>query len=164
MIYRGFGGRLHHSVPDWVEDGALFHIRIAIDRAQKQPPLTDPPLGRVLLESAKFYEARARWFITAFLLMPDHIHGLLSFARQDAMSDVIGDWKRFHARKHRVSWQEGYFDHRLRNDERGEQLAAKIDYIRQNPVAAGLCTAASEWRWWIERSELDGKSTGEAAN
>ena len=57
------------------------------------------------------------------------------------MSSVISDWKRFHARNNGVVWQEGYFDHRLRDDERGEQLEMKVDYIRQNPVAAGLCAA-----------------------
>jgi hypothetical protein len=49
-------------------------------------------------------------------------------------------------------WQEGYFDHRLRDDERGEQLSAKINYIRQNPVVTGLCSDAADWPWVIERS------------
>ena len=48
-----------------------------------------------------------------------------------------------------VKWQEGYFDHRLRHDERGERLSAKMNYIRQNPVAAGLCAKAEDWPWII---------------
>jgi len=55
------------------------------------------------------------------------------------MSEVIRNWKRFHTREYDVVWQEGYFDHRLRDDECGEQLSIKINYIRQNPVVAGLC-------------------------
>jgi len=47
-------------------------------------------------------------------------------------------------------WQEGYFDHRLRADERGAQLLAKMNYIRQNPVAAGLCVRAEDWPWVID--------------
>jgi hypothetical protein len=47
-------------------------------------------------------------------------------------------------------WQEGYFDHRLRNDERGEQLSAKMNYIRQNPVAAAWCAKAEDWPWVID--------------
>lgn len=65
------------------------------------------------------------------------------------MSKAIGDWKHFHSRKHAIVWQEGYFDHRLRDDERGEQLSAKVDYIRQNPVVAGLCAQAEDWPWVI---------------
>src|SRR5439155_769116 len=98
----------------------------------------DPLLGPGILDSAKFYETKTRWHITLFLLMPDHLHAILSFARDQSMSDVIRDWKRFHARTNRVLWQEGYFDHRLRADERGGQLSAKMNYIRQNPVAVAV--------------------------
>ena len=102
------------------------------------------------MESARFYETKQRWHITQFLLMPYHLHALLSFQRDLAMSKVIGDWKHFHAHEHDVTWQEGYFDHRLRNDERGEQLSIKMDYIRRNPVAAGLCAQPEDWPWIID--------------
>ena len=36
VIYRGFPQRLHHRVPHWVEPGALFHIRIGLER-EKEP-------------------------------------------------------------------------------------------------------------------------------
>jgi hypothetical protein len=49
-----------------------------------------------------------------------------------------------------VIWQKGYFDHRLRDDERGQQLSIKMDYIRKNPVIAGLCAKADDWRWTID--------------
>ena len=148
-IYRGFPERLHHSVPHWVHLGALFHIRIALDREREQRPLTDPALAQAILDSARFYEGRLRWHITLFLLMPDHLHAMLSFARDESMSEVMRDWKRYHARGNYVMWQEGYFDHRLRADERGMQLAAKMNYFRQNPVAAGLCAKAEDWPWII---------------
>jgi REP element-mobilizing transposase RayT len=85
--------------------------------------------------------------------MPDHLHALISFAPDKAMSSTVGDWKRFHARTHGIAWQEGFFDHRLRNDERGDQLQAKADYIRRNPVAAGLCKEAVDWPWVYPKSE-----------
>jgi REP element-mobilizing transposase RayT len=149
-MYHGFAKRLHHAVPHWVEPGALFHVRLAIDRAKTQRLLTEPDLAQPLLDSAKFYEDRQRWHITLFLLMPDHLHALLSFARDGSMSRIIGNWKRFHALKNGVTWQDGYFDHRLRPDERGEQLQAKMNYMRGNPVAAGLCTKPEEWPWIID--------------
>jgi putative transposase len=149
-IYRGFPERLHHSVPHWVEIGALFHIRIRLDRDKPQTPLTDPPLAQAILDSAKFYETNMRWHITLFLLMPDHVHAVLSFPRDKSMSEIIRDWKRFHRRANHVVWQEGYFDHRLRADERGTQVSAKLNYIRQNPVAAGLSAKAEDWPWIID--------------
>ncbi|MFL6515547.1 MAG: hypothetical protein ACJ8M1_11055 [Chthoniobacterales bacterium] len=57
-----------------------------------------------------------------------------------------------------VSWQEGFFDHRLRNDEQGEQLSAKLNYIRQNPVAAGLCANAASWPWIIDPAQNSASS------
>jgi REP element-mobilizing transposase RayT len=119
------------------------------------------PLAELVMESAKFYDRRRRWHITVFMLMPDHIHALLSFRSDNAMSRVIGDWKHFQSHQHGIIWQEGYFDHRLRDDERGEQLSAKINYILQNRVAAGLCAKAADWPWWIDRSSLDHESAGE---
>ena len=66
------------------------------------------------------------------------------------MSRVIGDWKRWHATNHQVRWQEGYFDHRVREDERGEQLQIQADYILHNPARAELCARPEEWPWKIE--------------
>jgi len=149
-MHREFPRRLHHEVPSWVEDGALFHIRIALERGLKQTPLTDPPLARAILGSANHYQEKERWHIILFLVMPDHLHALLSFPRGESVSSVISDWKRFHARNHGVVWQEGYFDHRLRDDERGEQISIKVDYIRENPVAARLCAIAKDWPWIID--------------
>jgi putative transposase len=149
MLYRGFPSKLHHEVPSWVELGSLFHVRIALDRKTEQRPLIDAALGQSLLDSVRFYETKQRWHVTLFLLMPDHVHALLSFGQDESMSSVIGDWKHFQTRKHDVIWQEGYFDHRLRDDERGEQLSQKINYIRQNPVTAGLCTKAEDWPWVV---------------
>ena len=157
-VYGGFPERLHHTVPHWVEPGALFHIRIRLDRDKQQRPLVDPSLAPVLLDSATFYEQNTRWLITLFVLMPDHVHAVLSFQRDKSMSEVIRDWKRFHTRTHRVMWQEGYFDHRLRPDERGTQFSAKLNYIRENPVAAGLCARAEDWPWVIDRFASNGGS------
>ena len=137
-------------MPHWVEPGALFHIRIRVDRKKDQRPLIDPPLAQAILDSARFYEAKMRWHITLFLLMPDHVHAVLSFARDESMSEVIRGWKRFHKRANGVLWQEGYFDHRLRADERGTQLSTKLNYIRQNPVVAGFCARAEDWPWAID--------------
>jgi putative transposase len=83
--------------------------------------------------------------------MPDHIHAILSFARDQPMSQIIGDWKHFHRHANKVGWQEGFFDHRLRDDERGEQLEAKLTYIRRNPVVAGLCAKPEDWPWVIDQ-------------
>jgi len=68
-IYRGFPQRLHHKVPHWVEPGAFFHVRVALDREKAQNPFNKSLLAKAILDSAKLYEAKMRWYITLFLLM-----------------------------------------------------------------------------------------------
>jgi hypothetical protein len=46
------------------------------------------------------------------------------------------------ATKKNPLWQPGSFDHVLRNDESYSQ---KWEYVRENPVRAGLVRKADEW-------------------
>ena len=140
---QNFGGKLHHEVPSWVDPGAVFHIRIRCE-SENPAPLTIPSLAAVLLDSVRFYETRQLWHVTIFLLMPDHLHALLSFPRDKNMGRIVGDWKRFHAVKSGVKWQKNYFDHRLRDEHQAEY---KYQYILNNPVAKGFCSTPEEWPW-----------------
>jgi putative transposase len=63
------------------------------------------------------------------------------------MSRVVGDWKRYQERELGIAWQDGYFDHRLRNDDEFDE---KCHYIRMNPVRRGLCGSPAEWPWVVE--------------
>jgi putative transposase len=143
-VFHGFGGKLHHAFPSWVRDDAIFHIRIRCDAAQSLP-LATPELAKALLDSVIHYESQQRWFARLFLLMPDHIHALLVFPPDESMANVIRSWKRFHARKNDVFWQEGFFDHRLRDHDL--QWDHKRDYILRNPVVKGLCANVEDWPW-----------------
>ena len=138
-----FGRRLHHDIPSWVSAGALFHIRIRC-AAENPHALTHPPLAAKLLESARFYKNQGRWALRVFLLMPDHVHALVCFPIQEAMTKVIANWKAFHAKRNGIAWQNNFFDHRIRNDE---QIDLKIRYIRMNPVVKGLCDSPDDWPW-----------------
>jgi putative transposase len=41
-------------------------------------------------------------------------------------------------------WQEQFFDHVLRSTE---SFSQKWDYVRKNPVRAGLVAASDDWPW-----------------
>jgi hypothetical protein len=69
----------------------LFHIRIALDREVEQRALSDPTLAPAVLDSARLFETKQHWHVTLLVLVPDHLHALLSFARRESMSSVIGD-------------------------------------------------------------------------
>ena len=144
-----FTRRLHHDVPSSVDQsGAVFHIRI---RATSPVPLTDPDLAPQLLSSVVEYSRREIWWPVLFLLMPDHVHALLSFHPERRLSRVVGDWKKWNTQKHGVLWQENFFDHRLRREESIEEKAI---YIRRNPVVKGLCSSPDQWPWVLDSHSI----------
>ncbi|MBC8165082.1 MAG: transposase [Bryobacteraceae bacterium] len=80
-----------------------------------------------------------------YVLMPDHAHlfvagapdfGLAAWVRmlKLSLSSVVP--------APRPHWQAGFFDHLLRHDE---SYADKWEYVRQNPVRAGLVKTPEEW-------------------
>ena len=91
--------------------------------------------------------------------MPDHVHILLRPLRDEngwpfPMVDILQCFKG--ATAHRTNkilrrsgplWEEESFDHVLRSDE---WLSKKCEYIRQNPVEAGLVRTPDEYAWlWV---------------
>ena len=130
---------LPHQVPGWVADGELFFLTVC-----KVNTLAIPELAAKLIESVQFRHQRGRWFVRLWLVMPDHVHGLVAFVPGPVMETEIESWKRFTARQHGAAWQNGFFDHRLRREE---SFAERARYIRGNPVRAGLVSRAEEWPW-----------------
>ncbi len=144
-IHPSFGRKLHHEVPSWIPDGSRFHIRIRV-APEHEGSLTEPKIAGELLSSARYYHMRQRWHATIFLLMPNHLHAILSFPAQESMSRVIGEWKRYQTKEFGIRWQENFFDHRLRNSTEAD---LKYDYIRKNPVVKNLCNGPDDWPWYI---------------
>jgi REP element-mobilizing transposase RayT len=123
--------------------------------------LADRAIAEVLVEAWRYsYEAHG-WMIGRYLVMPDHVHFLASPGPDTAreLSVFVGCWKRtttirirkLQAAGHRrmprpterpFAWQKEFFDHLLRSEE---SHAQKWEYIRQNPVRAGLVTDPDEW-------------------
>ena len=90
-------------------------------------------------------------WIHYFLVMPDHIHALISFAYNPDLQHTVSEWKRYTSRKYNINWQRDFFDHRLINDE---SYLKKENYIALNPVRAGLVSEPEEWLYsWSSRSE-----------
>ena len=52
----------------------------------------------------------------------------------------------------RSFWQSGFFDHILRSDE---SYAGKWNYVRNNPVRAGLVATADQWPYQGEIVMID---------
>lgn len=82
-----------------------------------------------------------------YVIMPDHLH---FFVRGD-QNFALGTWvkglkrailKGFPSQSQQAFWEPGFFDHLSRSDE---SYAQKWEYVRQNPVRAGLVELAEDW-------------------
>jgi len=132
---------LPHEPPLSLPDGAVWFITICC-RKRGRNQLAHESTAAKLFSSALFFHQKGRWFIHLLLLMPDHLHALLSFPQHEQMTRVVRAWKKFQATDHGICWQRDFFDHRLRSDESFE---GKRDYIRMNPIRAGLVSSAEDW-------------------
>ena len=109
---------------------------------QTTTPLTDANNAIRLLLALEHYRANGTLFPRLAVVMPDHIHIIASFSESTDMVQLIRSWKRWTAKETDIVWQEGFFDHRLRNDA---EVAEKLTYVANNPVRKGLCETADAW-------------------
>lgn len=85
--------------------------------------------------------------------MPDHLHVFLRTDQSTDLSHWVGSLKKSLAAHWRTAgmrgpfWQAGFFDHLLRGHE---SYAEKWEYVRQNPVRAGLVSTIDAWPYASE--------------
>jgi putative transposase len=99
------------------------------------------------------------WRCLAYCLMPNHVHLLTETPRAnlgDGMRYLHGryanDFNRRHGRSGHV-FQGRYGSTLITTDEQLWHVAA---YIALNPVTAGLCGRADQWRWSSHRATIGG--------
>jgi REP element-mobilizing transposase RayT len=123
-----------------------------------------PEPARDLVLQHCFHDHGKRLLLTAAVVMPNHVHLLVKALRDPAgwpyeLPVLLHSLKS--ASAHSVNkllsrngqvWQNESFDHVLRSYE---SLKAKCEYVRQNPVRAGLVDCPNEYPWtWIESGVL----------
>jgi putative transposase len=113
----------------------------------------------MLVEEWKAAHSRHGWAVGRYVIMPDHVH-LFCSAEMDAkpLPKFVQAWKQWTSKRITREldvtgpvWQEQFFDHVLRSSESYSQ---KWEYLRENPVRAGLVAAADDWPWQGEIQSL----------
>ena len=90
-----------------------------------------------------------------YVLMPDHVHLFVRGGPEFSLSQWVRLLKRELSKviigepRH---WQPGFFDHLIR---RSESYGEKWEYVRQNPVRAGLVADADAWPFQGEIVRLE---------
>ncbi|MEG3991312.1 transposase [Microcoleus sp. S28C3] len=121
-----------------------------------------PAARQVVLNACKFFD-RQRYQIFCLVVMPDHVHMLMQpLEKSDnkfwSLSSILHSMKSYSSKqipkvmKHiGTVWQDERHDHIVR-DEREFQVF--WEYIRQNPVKAGLSVTPEEYPFFWQMYEV----------
>jgi len=103
-----------------------------------------------IVRDAMVYRAGREYELHAWVVMPNHVHMLVTPLR--GLPEIMHSLKRFTAREAnrvlgltgRAFWEDESYDRLVRNDVEFGRIAG---YVEMNPVQAGLCRSAEEFRW-----------------
>lgn len=102
------------------------------------------PLGRICEAQIKALELRYGICVQKYVIMPNHIHLLLTIDRAEqspapTISDMVCAFKSITTKQanqqenrlHRKLWQRSFYDHVIRNEQ---DYLETLKYIDENPV------------------------------
>ncbi len=151
------------------------NLKAQIELYRKIEDYADQGYGECLLkneaaaaqaqESLLRFDA-VRYKLTAWVIMPNHIHFLIKPINNHSLSEIMQKYKSFTS--HEINkilsrsgqfWQEDYFDRYIRDFDHYQDT---VSYIENNPVKAGLCQKASDWKYSSAyRRSADGSSAND---
>lgn len=152
--------RLADSMPREVLDrwrneataDSLFRRRVEtyLDSGYGHCWLRDERIAQ-MVQDALLFHAGKKYDLLSWVIMPNHGHVALRTYKNVHLPDVLHSIKSFTAQQaNRILgckgqfWQHESFDRYIRNHR---HYVAVVRYIEQNPVKAGLCRRAEEWRF-----------------
>ena len=118
-----------HRIDQWLDQGAGDCL------------LADEGNAKIVSSAFAHFD-RERYLIHSWVIMPNHVHLLVSMEKSSDLGGMIGSWKRFTATKINKTagsqgpvWQRNYFDRIIRDWDHFMNVAR---YIRRNPAKAKL--------------------------
>ena len=147
-------------IPNWLpwEKRTIYFITLCIEA--RKPVLANVQAWKIC---RAVFDKLDRWRILSAIAMPNHLHILAAPTDRDASVSDFAKWfKRWFNEAYCTSncrpsvsdgaptpwrWQEGCFDRLLRSDE---SLSEKWEYLRQNPVRAGLVENPDDWPYQFQ--------------
>ncbi|WP_449243775.1 REP-associated tyrosine transposase [Desulfobacca acetoxidans] len=142
------------KLPHWQNPGSVYFITWRC----KNPQELSNAERTITLESIRFWD-RQHWLLFAAVIMPDHVHLLAQpMATPDDeytnLGKIIKSIKSYSARQiNRLRdqqgsvWQPERYDRIVRNDA---EFLEKWQYIRNNPIKAGLAVHPEDYPWLYE--------------
>jgi putative transposase len=110
------------------------------------------PAARDLFEYALERTRRGyRFQVIGYVVMPEHVHLLVSEPEKKALALGIQSLKLSVVRRSKQNpfWQARYYDFNVFSEAKRIE---KLEYMHANPIKRGLVDAAEDWRWSSYRS------------
>ena len=134
----------------WSAKGQIYFVTFNTYGRRKlfSDPVIATDAGRLIHETGQ----RLDGAVIAWVLMPDHWHGLIDVGSGISLSAYVGRLKGAVSRRLRLLhphlptiWQDGFHDHAIRRSESIDTIAA---YLLMNPIRAGLVADLSLYPYW----------------
>ncbi len=130
-------------------------IEAYLDTGSGECVLRNSRIAGIVADALRFGDGK-RYSLFAWCVMPNHVHVLVQPFSGHGLATILASWKSFTARRVNsvlrrkgTLWQREYFDRLIRDDN---ELKRAIEYIRDNPIKAGL----RDWRWVYVKEEARG--------
>ena len=112
-----------------------------------------------IVQNALLHFDAERYCLHAWVIMPNHVHVLVTTFESFELKDIIHSWKSYSAQEaNKVLsrkgnfWQAEYCDRYIRNER---HYIDTVSYIENNPVKAGFCVETSDWLYSSARLNKD---------
>ncbi len=114
---------------------------------QRQRKFASPDTYNLFLECLERMRLRFKMRIYGYVVMPEHVHLLLSEPASETLADAMHFLKLSFTKRLRHTgsfWQKRYYDRNVRD---AAEFDEKLGYIHLNPVKRGLVKDPAEWEW-----------------
>jgi len=119
----------------------------------RKPYLNTPASRDIFADSLELTRKRYQVEILGYVIMPEHVHLLISEPPDDPLSKALQSLKLSVSKRltQRPFWQTRYHDFNVfPHNKRVE----KLKYMHRNPVTRGLVLNREDWRWSTYRHYL----------
>jgi putative transposase len=132
-----------------------FHF-VTFSCYRRQQYLGIPSVRSLFERSLETMRKRYNFFVFGYVVMPEHVHLLVSEPEKAVLSKAIQALKLSVAvqRPERPFWQSRYYDFNVHTNRKHVE---KLKYMHRNPVARGLVKKPEDWKWSSFRHYLTGQ-------
>jgi len=127
------------------QDNGDLHF-VTFSCYDRKPHLSSPGAKDIFLSALEAMRLKYGYHVIGYVLMPEHVHLLLSEPETEPLAKALQAIKISVARRStpRPFWQRRYYDFNVFSRDKHIE---KLKYIHRNPVRRGLVAKPEDWPW-----------------